>query len=636
MLEYITYSGFENEFRKITKKMSTIEYYEKNYEKEISNYVEEEIEDKNTYIQSDEEESEEEDVFGEFSNDKNNKKKNKIKLIKEDHLFYYNITKNKEDALICNVLLIDNSLNKWVDEFSSCIVRPFGNIPSIEACDLFCIINDLKISYERQKKKNPKHLLFLDYIRQIFKKDLDNVDKMLDTGMFSFDYIWFYFDKMDTIYVTEVMNDKIAFIYKSCTHTTSQNGDEKILYLNGDIKLCNSKNNLFDAQFKYCIPYYSGLKNINDFNIKPITEEQSTEFVSRFDIIKKYSSNICHMKLEGSQYIKSDNNIFELKKNERVMVDNENIKIGALLPANIMKYYGVKDEKNTEEEKKICKLTLFPFIPIYNLGFIKTWGLCFYNNLKEITYDKEMYNKIVMKPSKKDIISKLAVDYDSSKLNNNLVKNKGNNMIFLLHGPPGVGKTLTAEGISELVERPLYKVNISDLDLNPSALELKLSEINKLSRQWNSILLLDEADIFLEMRDLNNIARNTMVSIFLNFLEYNKNLIFLTTNRLETIDAAVKSRINLIITYPKLEQKQRKEILTNLLINKDINDKNKLIKDLAKLDINGREICNMLDIVFVILNKEKYESDEIKDLFNQIMTINTESSFKIKDTYLYT
>ena len=78
MLEYITYSGFENEFRKITKKMSTIEYYEKNYEKEISNYVEEEIEDKNTYIQSDEEESEEEDVFGEFSNDKNNKKKIKL------------------------------------------------------------------------------------------------------------------------------------------------------------------------------------------------------------------------------------------------------------------------------------------------------------------------------------------------------------------------------------------------------------------------------------------------------------------------------------------------------------------------------------------------------------------------------
>lgn len=38
-----------------------------------------------------------------------------------------------------------------------------------------------------------------------------------------------------------------------------------------------------------------------------------------------------------------------------------------------------------------------------------------------------------------------------------VIKGKGGGVIFLLHGPPGVGKTLTAEAIAELLHYPLYR-----------------------------------------------------------------------------------------------------------------------------------------------------------------------------------
>lgn len=37
------------------------------------------------------------------------------------------------------------------------------------------------------------------------------------------------------------------------------------------------------------------------------------------------------------------------------------------------------------------------------------------------------------------------------------IQSKGEGQIFLLHGPPGVGKTYTAECIAELTSRPLSK-----------------------------------------------------------------------------------------------------------------------------------------------------------------------------------
>ena len=79
-------------------------------------------------------------------------------------------------------------------------------------------------------------------------------------------------------------------------------------------------------------------------------------------------------------------------------------------------------------------------------------------------------------------------------------------------GPPGVGKTLTAECIADLYERPLFSVTSGDLGTNPEDIEAKLHQIFDYAVKWNAVLLLDEADVFLAERNLEDLDRNALVS----------------------------------------------------------------------------------------------------------------------------
>ena len=70
--------------------------------------------------------------------------------------------------------------------------------------------------------------------------------------------------------------------------------------------------------------------------------------------------------------------------------------------------------------------------------------------------------------------------------------------------------------------------------------------------KWKSVLLLDEADAFLEQGSLHDVHRNALVSVFLRELEYYQGIIFLTTNRVSQIDDAIASRIHLPLKYKSL------------------------------------------------------------------------------------
>lgn len=55
-------------------------------------------------------------------------------------------------------------------------------------------------------------------------------------------------------------------------------------------------------------------------------------------------------------------------------------------------------------------------------------------------------------------------------------------------------------------------VTAGDLGTDPETLEEKLSKIFDHAEAWDAILLLDEADIFLQDRDYDNLQRNALVS----------------------------------------------------------------------------------------------------------------------------
>ncbi|EGN92849.1 hypothetical protein SERLA73DRAFT_65058, partial [Serpula lacrymans var. lacrymans S7.3] len=129
----------------------------------------------------------------------------------------------------------------------------------------------------------------------------------------------------------------------------------------------------------------------------------------------------------------------------------------------------------------------------------------------------------------------------------------------LLHGCPGTGKTLTAEAVAEHLQRPLYMVSSSELLTEAPYLEENLSKILKLATAWDAIILIDEADVYLEQRSFHELQRNALVSVALRLLEYHRGLLFLTTNRIKTFDEAFLSRFSvgelfcLIDTLPPIK-----------------------------------------------------------------------------------
>ncbi|OTA00684.1 hypothetical protein A9Z42_0009310 [Trichoderma parareesei] len=134
-----------------------------------------------------------------------------------------------------------------------------------------------------------------------------------------------------------------------------------------------------------------------------------------------------------------------------------------------------------------------------------------------------------------------------------LVRGKGNGLVILLHGPPGTGKTLTAEAVALENSKPLFPITCGDLGFTPEKVEQSLKDIFRYAHLWDCILLLDEADVFLARRNLTDIQRNALVSVFLRVLEYYSGILFLTTNRVGAIDEAFRSRIHISLNYKHLD-----------------------------------------------------------------------------------
>ncbi|KAI0448830.1 hypothetical protein F5B21DRAFT_88493 [Xylaria acuta] len=160
-----------------------------------------------------------------------------------------------------------------------------------------------------------------------------------------------------------------------------------------------------------------------------------------------------------------------------------------------------------------------------------------------------------------------------SHMDQDLIRGKGRGLVILLHGAPGVGKTATAEAVALWHRKPLFVITCGDLGFTPQGVESSLGEIFRLAHLWDCILLLDEADVFLSQRETNALQRNALVSVFLRVLEYYNGILFLTTNRVGTLDEAFKSRVHLSLYYPALGRFQTEQIMRMNLERLDLIEK---------------------------------------------------------------
>ena len=90
-------------------------------------------------------------------------------------------------------------------------------------------------------------------------------------------------------------------------------------------------------------------------------------------------------------------------------------------------------------------MTCSPKIPGYSLELNK-WARFLVTRVTEIAYNDEAFHGLVLQEQKKKLISTLLERQDREQHDDfdDLIQGKGKGLIFLLYGPPGVGKTYTA------------------------------------------------------------------------------------------------------------------------------------------------------------------------------------------------
>lgn len=222
----------------------------------------------------------------------------------------------------------------------------------------------------------------------------------------------------------------------------------------------------------------------------------------------------------------------------------------------------------------------------------------FVDQLQDVAWNEKCFDQLVLPQSQKDLVQALVATHSTQGKEgfDDLIKGKGRGLVLVLHGPPGVGKTLTAECVAEYSRRPLYVVSSGDLGTHSEALDARLSRIMDLASTWKTVLLIDEADVFLEERSSSDVERNSLVSIFLRTLEYYQGIIFLTTNRVSTFDEAFKSRIHVPLKYSSLDKASRRQIWQTLLDKTDchISIHQRGYDALSERDLNGRQIKNIV------------------------------------------
>lgn len=299
------------------------------------------------------------------------------------------------------------------------------------------------------------------------------------------------------------------------------------------------------------------------------------------------------------------------------------------------------DPKDLSEDERTYLLLLPPRFLGYSTHD-KFWGQFSVDATDKVKKpsDDLFEKKLQLKSDYKKMISALVKNHasineapDASKKSvKDLVEGKGKGLVILLHGPPGVGKTLTAETIAEATGKPLFVVSVAEIGLNASKAEKNLEQMFSLAGTWEAVLLVDEADVFLESRTSEGDAeRNALVSVLLRVLEYYHGIMILTTNRINSLDVAVQSRIHLAVRYDDLKKDQKKAIFTYYLdqletssiYNRDAIDE--WIEEAgSEAELNGRQIRNIVSAALALARSDKGDGRVSKEHLKQVVRVSKE------------
>ncbi|OLN86698.1 ATPase family AAA domain-containing protein 3B 2 [Colletotrichum chlorophyti] len=467
------------------------------------------------------------------------------------------------------------------------------------------------------ESEGAQHLpLLLDFIDEHFSDAIHNGANLLEQGLISYEHLWTIFRPGCLVYATRLSQ---ARVYKlnSYQYTCGQFPGLQL-----DVEYVDFDGDDFGTRHEFLlIPQFAGAAQIASLNALPLDLHPSPEAATKLltERGRRWEA------LAGQNFrqykgvaLDACNRRFNI--DGRIMVDAETyhrISANSAFSVNTFpKAVGQKRKQAVDsdeidlvprEKAEFARLTddqcLLASPMVRGFSFTEKKFLDFFvDKVSPINWNTRCFEQLVLPDSQKELVQALVAEHTARATDPNspafddIVKGKGRGLILVLHGPPGVGKTLTAECVAEYSRRPLYIVSSGDLGTAAPDLDEKLSKTLDLASTWKAVLLIDEADVFLERRSLHDMERNSLVSIFLRTLEYYSGILFMTTNRVRTFDDAFKSRIHVPLKYVDLPRESRLKVWKNFLDNVeggvDIDEAG--YEKLAEGKLNGRQIKNVV------------------------------------------
>ncbi len=162
--------------------------------------------------------------------------------------------------------------------------------------------------------------------------------------------------------------------------------------------------------------------------------------------------------------------------------------------------------------------------PPFALGYSPTrkeWCRYYIDSISEIEWKPDPWKSLLLETKQKRVLKALVESHIFPENPRDQAEQKGKGLVILLHGSPGAGKTLTAESAAEAAKRIIITSSLGELDKDnyAASFEWRLKHLLQFATAWGAVLLLDEADVFLERREeaAGNEKKNALVAGKMSF-----------------------------------------------------------------------------------------------------------------------
>ncbi|KAH7026928.1 P-loop containing nucleoside triphosphate hydrolase protein [Macrophomina phaseolina] len=477
--------------------------------------------------------------------------------------------------------------------------------------------------------------LLLDFLDTEVGDDGLALKKLTDAGLINFDLLWAIFKPGDLLFASEYGNPRLYRCRKAGYGEDKRNGryfDVTCEFTHGDgVKFGTATSSIKLWQSEVFV----GKENtaINHLPLFPLRYAQDqealkaslTERGSRYLDIRgvstwDYDGLFVYLKQPPydfySECASFDGVWLPRSANHRVVVDPKTFIEEATKKAENFDGDGDCDEDGCTSKPNNSKpsalldavadpLLCPPFVYGYSLE-TKEWCKFFLDCLHPVDWIPDAMGSLIVSEAQRNLVQALVSSHQFPDQARNESALKGKGLIILLHGTPGSGKTLTAELAAEQTQRPLLKISTGELGSWGGRIAYELQRLLTYASIWHAIVLIDEADVFLEARQSgpDRFEQNNLVAVFLKQLEYFQGILFMTSNRVNTFDPAIRSRLHLALQYHAPDAERRKLLWKQKLERVSEEDRDLdidlCVRAMHQAEMNGREISNAVNTALTL------------------------------------